>query len=431
MNHAITAVFLLAATSAASAQLCAPWEVVPTPSPADATQAVIRDLDAIAPDDVWAVGSYYNGERIAQMSMHWNGSGWRFFDIPVYLSFGSGFLWAVEAAGPNDVWAAGDQIRQAPDGFVGTHTLVVRWDGSGWHLLPTPIQSGGSGDLIWDIEIVGPDNVWFVGEGHPVPVSSQPSLAMRWDGSSFEIIPTPIINPIVYGFGNGNSLHALDALGPDDMWAVGAGGDGDPIIGASQILHWNGSDWEHRPGPIPGRWHQLDAVIALSSTDVWAGGEYFGFDGAYHGFAIHWNGSSWTEFPVPTSITDFVAYAPDDIYASGGGVMHWDGESWTIVETFPTVLGPSLTSIDSTGPCQLWTAGRQLIGDSVFNFAARVAPAPACPADLNGDGLVDFADYLVFLNLYESADPRADFTADGTIDFADYLEFLNRYDAGC
>jgi len=54
-----------------------------------------------------------------------------------------------------------------------------------------------------------------------------------------------------------------------------------------------------------------------------------------------------------------------------------------------------------------------------------------CPADLNGDGMVDFSDYLEFLNLYDAGDPRADFNGDGMVDFSDYLEFLNLYDAGC
>jgi len=56
---------------------------------------------------------------------------------------------------------------------------------------------------------------------------------------------------------------------------------------------------------------------------------------------------------------------------------------------------------------------------------------PHCRADLNNDGLVDFVDFLVFLNYYIAQDPRADFNQDGLIDFSDYLEFLNLYDAGC
>lgn len=54
-----------------------------------------------------------------------------------------------------------------------------------------------------------------------------------------------------------------------------------------------------------------------------------------------------------------------------------------------------------------------------------------CPADLNGDGLIDFTDYLEFLNLYDAQNPRIDFATDGVIDFADFLEFLNLFDAGC
>ncbi|MCC6675678.1 MAG: proprotein convertase P-domain-containing protein [Phycisphaerales bacterium] len=58
-------------------------------------------------------------------------------------------------------------------------------------------------------------------------------------------------------------------------------------------------------------------------------------------------------------------------------------------------------------------------------------PSTACYADLNSDGLVDFADYLEFLNLYDAGDLSVDFNADGLVDFGDYLEFLNLYDAGC
>lgn len=56
---------------------------------------------------------------------------------------------------------------------------------------------------------------------------------------------------------------------------------------------------------------------------------------------------------------------------------------------------------------------------------------PPCAADFTGDGIVDFSDYLEFLNLFDAGDLRADFTGDGEVDFGDYLEFLNHYDAGC
>lgn len=74
-------------------------------------------------------------------------------------------------------------------------------------------------------------------------------------------------------------------------------------------------------------------------------------------------------------------------------------------------------------------------GDSEDQHAAAIAWAQehlvACAVDLNRDGVVDFADYLEFLNRYEEQDLSVDFNGDGVVDFADYLEFLNRYEAGC
>jgi glycosidase len=54
-----------------------------------------------------------------------------------------------------------------------------------------------------------------------------------------------------------------------------------------------------------------------------------------------------------------------------------------------------------------------------------------CPADLDDDGVVDFNDFLVYLNWYNAGDPRADLNGDGVIDFNDLLEYLNQYNTPC
>lgn len=53
------------------------------------------------------------------------------------------------------------------------------------------------------------------------------------------------------------------------------------------------------------------------------------------------------------------------------------------------------------------------------------------PADRNCDGVVDFSDYLQFLDEYSNSDPAVDFNGDSSVDFADYLIFMDAYDAGC
>src|SRR6185295_710225 len=163
-------------------------------------------------------------------------------------------------------------------------------------VMNTPLQSGASGDMVYGIEAISQNDVWFFGEGFYVgPTTRDPALAMHWNGSSFQLTSVPSVNPQTSGFGDGNSLHDASALAPNDIWAVGAASDGDSMPSAhSQIQHWNGSTWTPVPaGPLPGYWHDLNAVVAIAPNDVWAAGEYF--DGDYHGLALHWNGSAWSQ----------------------------------------------------------------------------------------------------------------------------------------
>lgn len=54
-----------------------------------------------------------------------------------------------------------------------------------------------------------------------------------------------------------------------------------------------------------------------------------------------------------------------------------------------------------------------------------------CTADFNGDGRVDFFDFLEFVDLFNNNDPRADYNGDGEVDFFDFLDFTTDFDAGC
>lgn len=54
-----------------------------------------------------------------------------------------------------------------------------------------------------------------------------------------------------------------------------------------------------------------------------------------------------------------------------------------------------------------------------------------CPADFNGDGSLDFFDYLDFVDAYSAGLSSADFNGDSVIDFFDYLDFVDAYSLGC
>ena len=55
----------------------------------------------------------------------------------------------------------------------------------------------------------------------------------------------------------------------------------------------------------------------------------------------------------------------------------------------------------------------------------------ACPADLNGDGVLNFFDVSEFLSAFNAMDPAADFSGDGMFNFFDVSQFLSAFNAGC
>ena len=70
-------------------------------------------------------------------------------------------------------------------------------------------------------------------------------------------------------------------------------------------------------------------------------------------------------------------------------------------------------------------------GIDAFRISSETCDESGCPADLNGDGYVDFFDVSAFLSAYNAMDPQADFTGDGSFDFFDVSAFLEAYGAGC
>jgi len=71
------------------------------------------------------------------------------------------------------------------------------------------------------------------------------------------------------------------------------------------------------------------------------------------------------------------------------------------------------------------------IGNNLTVFDASTDCADTCPADLTGDGMLDFFDVSAFLDAFTSQDPTADFDSDGNWNFFDVSAFLNAFNAGC
>ena|GEM_PF-2723102 len=57
--------------------------------------------------------------------------------------------------------------------------------------------------------------------------------------------------------------------------------------------------------------------------------------------------------------------------------------------------------------------------------------APECPADIDGDGDADVADFFAFILAFAAGDPAADVNDDGSIDVGDFFAFVAAFAAGC
>src|SRR3954452_22478580 len=107
--------------------VCGPaWSAVTAPNPGSAAD-VLTAVAAVSANDVWAVGYYSNTAGIPQTLVErWNGTAWSVVPSP-NPGAGSNYLQSVAATGLNDAWAVGYYN-------TGTayQTLILHWDGSAW-----------------------------------------------------------------------------------------------------------------------------------------------------------------------------------------------------------------------------------------------------------------------------------------------------------
>jgi hypothetical protein len=230
-----------------------------------------------------------------------------------------------------------------------------------WSVVPAP-DVPGYGARLLAIAGSSDNDLWAV--GWFLENNSRHNLALHWNGLAWERVPVPDV--VNVGDNSVNGLYGVAAIAPNDVWAVGY------AVSLSMpyqtvTLHWNGSAWQVVASPNltrPGSYNALNAVVAISSNDVWAvGGVPFdlgGVDG--RALLMHWDGSAWQLFPEPPEVVNWytttrfsvAARASNDVWAVGQfSAWHWDGSTWTVPSEFS---GQNLFGASSNSGA-LWSAG--------------------------------------------------------------------------
>src|SRR5437867_3710221 len=138
---------------------------------------------------------------------------------------------------PDDIWAVGRYNSGRPPTVTGRNTLALHWDGSAWVVVPTPNPKWPGADFfsLEDAAATSSTDVWAVGYAEDFASLKSTTLIERWTGSAWSIVPTP--NP--GGPNLPNELYAVAASASNDVWAVGEAGYPE----GSLILRWDGSRW--------------------------------------------------------------------------------------------------------------------------------------------------------------------------------------------
>jgi hypothetical protein len=411
----------------AASPVACPAQWTGQPRPVTGTRdETLHGVVAISPRDVWAVGVagelpiggvpgfvYLDQIRI----LHWNGSTWMDAHPPqprwTYPSpfppaaaqhVSGGFLFAVAASGPDDVWAVGS----------GVGPLAMRWNGSRWRVVPTanlPSDGRRSADFS-GVAAVDADDAWAVGEwtnGRGVP---RP-LIEHWDGRGWRFVPTDDLP-------NG-TLSAVSASGPNDVWAVGRWMSRTNASSEHTLaVHWDGRTWTRITTPViqNDRDDELLSVASRTPVDAWAVGEFDSKAKRSRPIAMHWNGRRWQLEPLP-------AFPPGNAYLRGvtvgpgatalavgaatrrepvpGGAfeifstlaLEWSGHGWSSLDV-PSVVpttnpprykGEELEDVDSTTDGHIWAVGQEWVGanaKALIELGCAPTPNGAEPVERDG-----------------------------------------------
>jgi hypothetical protein len=304
--------------------------LVVVPSPAVDTDGLLLGTAAIANNDIWAVGIQFPpgpNPREQTLAEHFDGNSWQVVPTPA-LGFISRFF-SVAAVASNGVWAVGDHT--APPSFG--PALIEHWDGSSWTIVDSPNATSAPTTALFGVSASASNDVWAVGED-----DHRFARVWHWDGSAW----SPVFSSAFTGV---PALISVSADAGNDVWAISS----DEIF-PTVALHFDGTSWTRTNTPTQIAFH---AITALAPTDVWAVGTVFEAFDDYGELAdarpaiAHWDGSQWQEVPSPdprpagqgiSVLRGIAAISPTDIWAVGRDgpgntplTEHWDGTSWSII----------------------------------------------------------------------------------------------------
>jgi hypothetical protein len=216
---------------------------------------------------------------------------------------------------------------------------------------PSPNQPYPANNLLYSVSASSSSDIWAVG-----------ASAIHFDGIQW----TGFSVPDMMGTGS-SALAGVADVSPTDVWA--AGYINYQLVNtfpAPIIEHFDGTSWTIAPSPQFPYEAFLRSIVAISPTDIWAGGDYF-VDPSVFPLIEHYDGTGWSNLSPPVvncSIWGMSADASDDVWAVGqtlgGGTcsLHYDGSVWQAIPTQNAGAAyNTLYGVVALTPDNVWAGG--------------------------------------------------------------------------
>lgn len=217
---------------------------------------------------------------------------------------------------------------------------------------------------------------------------------------------------------NDNSLGAISAASPSDVWAVGnflpdtTTSNQDATL--ANAMHYDGTRWTSTPVPTTGSNFTTLFGVEATGGRAWSVGVFLNAEFQDRALIESWDGTRWSvdQNPQPGSERDILygasAISNTDVWAVGEQqsgfafatlIEHWDGHAWSVIPSpNPGAAGNYLTAVKAVSSNDAWAVGQQNVGPNDDRTLVEhwdgtswsVVAGPSVPA--GSAGLLDAVD---------------------------------------